>query len=225
LTRWIPAAKQQKVHREFTDKEPDLISRVIQIKDVDVDKGGAFCGGDVASYLATLEVFFNDCQTRIGQLENCIATGNVDLYTTYVHALKSACANIGADKISKNAALLEAEGKRFNSEFINNHNEGFIESLKTLLEDIKESVSSYKASQPEKDPINYEEVKIKLAELKDSMCNFDVDGIDEASEALRNFTHATDIGDKIKEILQLSFVGKYREAIFEIETLIDLIIL
>jgi len=225
LARWIPGEKQQKVTGELPDKEPELISRVIQIKDVDVDKGGAFCGGDITSYLATLEVFFNDCRTRIEQLENCIATGDVDLYTTYVHALKSACANIGANKISKNAALLETEARRFNSEFINNHNEGFIESLKALLEDIRESISSYKAAQPAKDPINYKDVKAKLAELKDSMCNFDADGIDEASEALRNFTHAADIGDKIKEILQLSFVGKYREAIFEIETLIDLIVL
>jgi signal transduction histidine kinase/CheY-like chemotaxis protein len=83
---------------------------------------------------AILEVFLNDSKIKLKQLPECLEAGNIKLFTTYVHALKSAAANVGEMKLSELADALESAAKRNKSDFINENIGAFLSELQSVIE-------------------------------------------------------------------------------------------
>ncbi|MCL2217128.1 MAG: ATP-binding protein [Defluviitaleaceae bacterium] len=218
LSKWIPKEKQKSADPNQTEDPPEE-KLDISIPDVDVTKGIAFSGGSAVSYLDTLSVFRKDGLSKIKELANCLRDSNLTLYTTYVHALKSACANIGAGKISEEAKILEAAGLKEDLEFILGNNENFVSGLKKLLDDIG-GVIAANTAKPDTG-LSMDALKDGLAKLKTALENFDLGEIDEISETLQSFTTLPDIGEALGEMLQNVFVSRYKQAKLQIEELIN----
>ena len=144
----------------------------------------------------------------LSSLEN----NNLPLYTVYVHALKSAAANIGATRLSEDAKILEAAGAKQDLDFIKKHNDGLVDNLKKLLAHIGEAISA-NAEKPGDKTLGVDVMKLELVKLKTALANFDVVAIDNASLKLQYFTQFPDLGG----ILQNAFVGKYKQAAAQIE--------
>jgi len=168
------------------------------------------------NYLDTLKIFHKDGFAKMGELANSLENNDPHLYTTYVHALKSACANIGAFKLSEDAKILEAAGIKRDLVFINKHNADFMDSLKKLLANVGEIISA-NIEKPDAKNLDSGELKSRLAALKTALETFDAAGIDQASTALQDFTQFLGIGNTVADILQDAFIGQYKQAIMQIE--------
>ena len=214
MAKWIPKEKQKPMERpaiEARVEEPQERADFV-IEGVDTAKGLLLSGGKIKSYVETLSVFRKDGTAKIGELASSLAADDMRLYTTHVHALKSACANIGAQSLSSEAAALEEAGKKSDTAFIAERNDEFTESLKRLLENIGRVVSENTA-RPSGEAVDMAALKTALSNLKKALETFDAQEVDKTSEELRRFTGAPEIGETLEEILQHAFVGKYRQAL------------
>jgi HPt (histidine-containing phosphotransfer) domain-containing protein len=84
-----------------------------------------------------LEVFRRDAKKAITTLQETKASGNIELFTITIHAMKSALANIGEDEASRQASGLENAGLNSDTEYITANVDEFIETLKTLVENLQ----------------------------------------------------------------------------------------
>jgi CheY-like chemotaxis protein/anti-sigma regulatory factor (Ser/Thr protein kinase) len=80
-----------------------------------------------------LEIFKREAEKAIIKLKETAASGDIRLFTITIHAMKSALANIGENKMSQAAGVLENAGIDGDSNFINANNESFIKSLEELV--------------------------------------------------------------------------------------------
>jgi len=191
--------------------EPPQAKELPIIEGVDVKKGLNFSGGNVKNYMGVLKIFHRDGEKKIAELTACLKNNDIPLYTTYVHALKSACANIGAVQISETAGQLETAGMKQDTGFINEHNENFCTNLKKLIENIGAVLSEMLDENAGK-TFDTSALMNLLGKLKTAMESFDVSTIDEVSEELQNFTAHPDFGKTLEEILQNAFVGNFAQA-------------
>jgi HPt (histidine-containing phosphotransfer) domain-containing protein len=79
------------------------------------------------------EVFCRDAEKAIVKLRKTLSGGDLKLYATTAHAMKSALAIIGELEISKQALALEKAGREGDTGFINDNNENFIAALSGLI--------------------------------------------------------------------------------------------
>jgi len=107
------------------------------IPGVDTAKGIAMTGGTVDAYTKVLAMFCKDAEERLLLLEKIHDTADLPAFITHVHALKSASASVGAEKISAQAAELEAAGKSGDTAFIRENLPDFVKRLSELAKNIQ----------------------------------------------------------------------------------------
>jgi CheY-like chemotaxis protein len=212
LERWIPKDKQKRQAEEIADAARGYDSGGLpEISGVDVGDGIAMTGGTVERYLQTLAVFCKDGWQKAKELKSCLETDDMPLFTTYVHALKSASASIGASGLSKAAAALEKAGRRGDVSYIHANATTFLPYLETLLGNIGAVLP--KAGECVEKPVDPTRLKEELSRLKTALDAFDSSEIDGAVEALRCFSRAADVGAAVGAILQNTLIGEYDEAV------------
>jgi len=188
LSKWLPKEKQEKTTETVLKSESNVNSEV-------------------------LSTFHRDGVNKIEEIKKCLETDNYNLYTIYVHALKSASASIGASELSEMAKSLENAGKQHDFAYIKQHNPAFISALEVVLDDISKVL---KKDEP-KGSVDFATLKIELNKLKEAIRVFDSDAIDEATNSLRAFA-------EVEDILQKTLIGKYKEAEAAIDDLIKEIV-
>jgi len=210
LAKWIPTEKQKPANSIKTQEEVEII----EIAGIDTARGIQLSGGKTEYYLDTLKIFHKDGKDKLKQLPECLENSDISLYTTYVHALKSASANIGAGELSKAAQDLESAGISQDMDYINENNAGFMAGLEVLLNEIA------KVLVPDNtEGLDNSKLKPQLDALKTAMESFDLDAIEQISEDLQAYTSLPDIGDALGEILKSVFLSKYKQAADQIEEL------
>jgi len=220
LAKWLPKEKQEKLSANTKPPEPsdnDFDLEKIEIEGLDVKQGIVMTGGTFENYTQTLAAFHRDGFKKISEIKKCLETNDFHLYTTYVHALKSACASLGASTLSGQAKALEAAGKQGDSKFIDSNNPQFLMSLKILLNHIGAVLNNLKK---EEAFVDFEVLESTLCNLKNAFEIFDFGAIDEISGHLQKFARASEIGEAVENILQNTVTGKYEEATEMIEDLL-----
>ncbi|MDR2477232.1 MAG: response regulator [Treponema sp.] len=114
---------------------------LFSIPGVDTAKGIIFTGGSIESYRQVLAVFRQDVEERLEMLRETPQPDALPLFTTHVHALKSACATIGAAEIAAEAARLEAAGKAASLNLIGDALPGFVARLADLAWKIRAALN------------------------------------------------------------------------------------
>ena len=140
LEKWIAREKQERPTEQSAAAEQEAHTD-INLKGVNVESAISAIGLTTEDYLEMLAVFQKDGIKNIKTIKQCLETNDLKLYTIHVHALKSACAYIGAEGMSETAQSLETAGRREDLEFIKAHNEDFLEALEILLKDIDAVIS------------------------------------------------------------------------------------
>ncbi|MCL2248876.1 MAG: ATP-binding protein [Oscillospiraceae bacterium] len=211
ITKWIPRKKQQQTDTVTAAYETKV---ELEIDGVDITRGLALSGENARLYIDLLVTFSIESAKKHEELTRCFKVGDLPLYTIHVHALKAACANIGAAKVSKEAEELENAGERKDREFIREHHTEFSYNLVKLIANINEALASVEKSED----IEYNEDSVisGLTELKTALENFDISAIDKISKEVQNFSKHPTYGETVREILRLAFVSRYKQA----ETLI-----
>jgi HPt (histidine-containing phosphotransfer) domain-containing protein len=194
LRRWIPESKR--MGAPVTDDEGGLREEPPEIQGVDTALGMSRIGGSLARYMDLLEKFLLDARAGLPLLERTPDDGGIRPFTTTVHAMKSALANIGAQELSKVAARLEAAARQADLEAITEDLASFKEELAALTDRIAGISESGKSRETQ----DGAETKETLEALRKALAETDVDAIDAALERL--------------QALPLS--GRTREAVSEI---------
>ena len=215
LERWIPEKKQRASKaasgKKNARKEPEIQSN-IRIEGINVSRGIALSGGTTEQYLDTLALFYKDGLEKIKELTKCVETDDLSLYTIYVHALKSASANIGAQALSEAAKVLEEAGDNEDPNFVKTHNTGFLADLRTLLDRINDVLISFRKNAGGK-KADTETIKAELVNLKTAINDLDAGSINNIIEELRQSTQGDDMENVITDISDNILVAEYDKAL------------
>ena len=209
LKKWIPKDKQ-KDQAAAAIKDPGSGKHIV-IEGLDYNKGILRSGGNVELYLETLAVFYQDASERINKIGDCLKTGDLRLYTTYIHALKSAVANIGADELSESAKELEMAGVQGDLPYVETHNEIFLAGLKALLNNIDHALSS-QYQEERKDLFDTELFNAELVKLKIALENMDAAAMNRAIEKLQKMAQTEDIA-VVRNMSKNILIAEYGDAI------------
>jgi signal transduction histidine kinase/CheY-like chemotaxis protein/HPt (histidine-containing phosphotransfer) domain-containing protein len=112
------------------------------IEGVDIDRGIVMTGGSEDIYREVLDIYRQDVEQRLDAFRQPPDSEGLALFTTQVHALKSASASIGATALSEEAALLEGAGRREDMEFITTRLDHFRAALEAIIEGIRKALGT-----------------------------------------------------------------------------------
>jgi len=216
LERWIP--KEKKKHQEVdnTAKIKEEAAVKIAIDGLNTEKGIFYSGGTEEVYLETLEIFYKDGIEKIESIKDSLSNNDLNLYTIHVHALKTASANVGADELSKTAALLEQAGERRDKVYIESYTPALLVSLETILNNIM-NVLVLRQEDSEDNNYDMAELESELAILKKALESFDAGTINRSIETLNNIVRSGKAKKSIVEISEKVLIGEYEEALDIIE--------
>lgn len=132
LEKWLPEEKQIRTSSRKQASE----AAVFTIEGIDTARGIRLTGGTLEGYVTTLGFFTKDAAQKHTEIKQCLERNELELFTTYVHALKSALASIGAEELSGLAKQLEAAGKNGDREYIDANTDTFLERLSEIIDKI-----------------------------------------------------------------------------------------
>jgi HPt (histidine-containing phosphotransfer) domain-containing protein len=170
-----------------------------------IEDGLKYCGTPEV-YEKFIRKFYNSIDDRAKEIETAYETGDYELYTIKVHALKSTARIMGAAELSGKAMALEEAGNNGDLEFIKHNTKELLDDLKGF----KEKLSFIDT----KDPAGKEQIKkepISSAELKN------------AYEALLEFIPQMDcdaVEMVIGELKEYELPGKDEELLKKLEDLL-----
>ena len=130
LEKEVAAVKQE---MEYSKEESDLLY-------IDKELGLSYSSGLEEIYNEICELFIQQVEEYLPQLEDCFQKEVWEQYAVIAHALKGNSLNIGASNFSKLSLQHELAGKEGNKEFIQSEYEDYIRILKGLLEKVKEMI-------------------------------------------------------------------------------------
>lgn len=109
---------------------------------LNTDKGLLNIGFNQDAYAAILNTYYSEGVKYLELLPNLLEVGDIQLFTTDVHGIKSSSASIGAMEVSALFKELEFDGKAGDVEAINSKFNGYLEKFKDILEEVKAYLSS-----------------------------------------------------------------------------------
>jgi len=188
LGKWIAKEKQESYIADpgKIAKERSTAGAPFSIEGLDVNQGIYISGGSVDGYFDILATYLEDWQDRKREIVKTIASGNFPLFTTHVHALKSASANIGAAELSEVAHALEMAGQREDAKYIERKKYYLLAMLNSVLASIGNALEMQSADGIEKadDPEDAGLFTSELARLSTALSDYDIRTIDSAIDTL-----------------------------------------
>jgi|GEM_PF-749327 len=232
LERWVPKSKQERHAQEqrgmaapITNSDatrhnaPSDNPLGFEIDGIDIKAGLARAAGKKDVFIQILNIFQQEWSEKIHTLKTAFETNKINLFVTYVHALKSAASNIGAAKLSKIAASLENAGNKMDIEFVQGNFDDLLSVLDTTLASIRSVLN--KNSNTVGGSVDVLHLRTELADLKSALERQDLEAISSAAKKLRPFLQAPEIGSTIENVLHHTLTGEYAEAISTINFLLQ----
>jgi signal transduction histidine kinase/DNA-binding NarL/FixJ family response regulator/HPt (histidine-containing phosphotransfer) domain-containing protein len=146
-----------------------------EIPGIDTQRGIENTGGSLPVYFNILSVFIKDAGERIEQIREAAETGNLSLYTTLIHALKSAARSVGAAEFGASAAGLEDAGRARNAAMVAEKTPLFLESLENLITTISGVLA--KVSEVTEIPLETDISVLHLSDLKEALMKMDIEKV------------------------------------------------
>lgn len=131
-----------KVKDEADEKDEDkssLSANKAQLPEsgLNTDKGLLNIGFNQDAYAAILNTYYTEGVKYLELLPNLLEVGDIQLFTTDVHGIKSSSASIGAMEVSTLFKELEFDGKAGDMDSINRKFNGYLDKYKEILEEVK----------------------------------------------------------------------------------------
>jgi len=216
MEKWIPKDKQKK----YLKSDAVVSKPEIKIEGIDTNLGITMTGGDMDNYLQILDVFYEDSLEKTKQIEDALSSGDIVLFTTYIHALKSASASIGAADISERAKALEQAGNNEDLEFITKNINTFLLKLGEMAKNISVSLPSIQSADKSKIKEDKDLLITQLLRLKEALAVINIEAIDESQARLRAGTWSRKVQKELENIYRFVLLFEYEEATRVIENLI-----
>jgi CheY-like chemotaxis protein len=215
LEKWIPAEKRLAMPEDEKSRdasEVDLAAALPEIDGIDATAGVAIVGGSHERYHTLLDMFCLDVRPRLLLLGQPL-TDEFDLkfFTTQVHALKSALANIGAQDLSTNAAALEDAGRKGDMLAIGANCGAFREAVESLAERIEAALAQIHSVRGQ-NLSERETVEQALVRLREVLEMEELDAIDAALQAAQALQLDSEIREDISRIAELILIADFNKA-------------
>ncbi len=219
LDRWIPEEKKQRIERQEMPDLPDDLC----IGGLDTRAGIVQTGGSLRGYWEILRKYLAEGNRLKSGIEQSLMENDIDRFTYFVHTLKSSSGSIGAKKIFDKAKFLEKAGSIKDVTTIEKHVDSFLESLGTLLANIKKALES---QVNEKDQRSQEEevemFRDELLRLRHSLESFDFHQADRIIGALCQACQNSRMKEILNDINDELLVSSFEDAIEKINRLLEL---
>ena len=216
LSKWIPAEKQI-AHSVLLDNIDgyDGSAVITDIIDgINIKKAVKLTGGTLEYFYEALASFYLDVSARIGLIEEAVTAKEWTQYITYVHAIRSASANLGAEDVSRLASDLETAGVDNDWKYINKNNDAFIVSLEKLLENIKTALAANDAKKEDENETDMDEnIQDEMNRLKSSLESFSVDNVNLSIDKLLKQAKTDEDKEKVRTISLHILKFEYDEAL------------
>jgi CheY-like chemotaxis protein/HPt (histidine-containing phosphotransfer) domain-containing protein len=217
LEKWIPREKREK----YADRDaPSLSVPEIEIRGLNTKAGISMTGGKLDNYLHVLDVYQRDCFEKSNQLRNALKEGDIALFTTGVHALKSASASIGASSLAERARKLELAGINNDMAFMTEHTEPFLRELAAISENIAHCLNQDLEIRDGEAAGDTEFLTERLAVLREALSAIEVGTIDTVVESLRGKKWRKEVQEKLASVYQAILLFEYEEATRTIDSLL-----
>jgi len=226
LYRWIPREKKKYLSkkenayaRTESFKTHSDVPDVIPLPGIDLQHGIAMTGGTIAGYRQVLSVFLKDTQERLVLLQKTPAEAELPVFITQTHAIKSASSSIGADKVSKEAARLEAAGRSGDLAFISENLESFVECLTELVNGVEAALEMGALDSETASSESYLPIVNLLNELELALQSQKAAEIDYVLEELMRQPLDADIKAALEQISNDVLMAEYGDAMKIVEEL------
>jgi signal transduction histidine kinase/CheY-like chemotaxis protein len=245
LKKWIAQEKQRPLSKDGGNDslkaENPPQTALPEIKGVDGSKGLSRVGGSVRRYLDLLKMFSQDVQQGLPLIQKNPDESSLGAFITFVHALKSALANIGAEGLSQLASGLEKAGRQNDISAIDAKLPKFRQELTELMAQISQVTASSadQNSQNQTTPAltapaqnsleanSFEqssfkpEVKTALMCLDQALGAKDFEAIDIELAKLQALPLTGKVGDIVSEIASSILTADYQKAQDDLSGLIN----
>jgi signal transduction histidine kinase len=242
LQKWIPEAKREKYQDltkeglliDQTDPVParqpppeiHAVAPLPQIEGVDVNQGIGMIGGSLDTYMDILEIFWIESTEKLRQLSAALTAGDLGLYTTYVHAVKSTAATIGARGLSEQAKALEEAGRSGDQAAIVQGQGAFFADFSALLDRVHaalEAQGRMRLASSESGQVggDLDALRRQLRDLRVALDNMDVGKADEGISRLRKESWGDGVTHTLEEIGRHILLSDYDQAIASIDALLS----
>jgi HPt (histidine-containing phosphotransfer) domain-containing protein len=235
MDKWIPREKRvlrkEEIKREVFSGETGL-----HLPGINVVQGINMTGGTETGYKHVLNSFYKDAEERLVWFENFlhqdISNGDhqdtgrhIGVFSTQVHALKSAAGTIGAAALSMEAAQLEEAGKKEDLAYISQGLPVFYEHLKETAAQIRQSLSQFdsetEAANQKRLDLSDPALQDLLSQLKDNIIQKNMKEIDRTLEELEKLPLSKEIRESVSLISDKVLMTEYPEALDLINKLLE----
>ena len=165
LMRYIPKAKQVKEATDIpdeTEQPSGLVQRLSAVNGLNADILVKQCGGKAELVSDILISTANSASRK--KLDAAFNSKDWHNYTIFVHGLKGALRNIGAEELGQQAFDLEMAGKRNDEVFISEHHHEFASAFDDFAAQVMEIINSHAAAPAETADLS--QLKAKVSEIK-----------------------------------------------------------
>lgn len=220
LKKWIPDNKQipDNISSETSSSNLNIVG-------LSTEKGIINIGGSVEDYLEILDIFVADSESRIDELNDFLAKGDIKSFTISVHGLKSASANLGAYEISEMAKKLEAAGKLEDANYIEANMAEFSDSLTAMLSNIKSYLNdNQKESAAGKIPGDKQFLSTSINQIKLHMESLQLNDVERLVAEIYQYQWDDDTTKKIVKLKESLNIFDYNEIESSIDEIREMVI-
>ncbi|MBI2416533.1 MAG: response regulator [Ignavibacteriales bacterium] len=172
LVKWIKPGARELVPQisEKTEQEVSLLV-MPEFANIDVGDGLRHVGGNQKLYLSLIEKFYSKNQELVNEIKEAVILKDQERAVRLAHTVKSVAGNLGAIKLNKTAAFVEAELKTSLEVNIDTLLAEFSEELSLVLEEIGAWLVVSKPAEGEspvadEGNLDTEKFKLLISELK-----------------------------------------------------------
>lgn len=174
---------------------------------IDMPKGISNVGGSEDVYLSVLNTYYYEGLDKIEAVPIQFMNGEITLFTTNVHALKSSSASVGAVNISEKFKALEFAGKENNRLFIEENLDPTLRAFDELLKKVKSLLvekGAFEGAGEEEDSLSalaLESLESEvMTDLQQSLNNVNLKKCEEIINELSGHNYGDEINANIRKM-------------------------
>lgn len=203
LRKWLPKDKIIKTEKKDSPDQSNTAAANPSVKIAGLDTGLALHYlGSEKLFWDVLKDFYQTIEKKANVIEEYYQTANWKEYTIEVHALKSASKQIGAIKLSEQAAALERAGNTGKTDIIDANTDSLLTAYRKYQTILQPYFSESEQDSIAKPIAPKEELPTLFQEMKDAIDDLDMDGMENVLTAIDQYQYEGEQSDllaKLKE--------------------------
>ncbi len=205
LCRWLPKEKispDSPIEAEREHSRSRIIESTSNISELDVELGLKRVDRMSEVYERSLRLFTRTANNSCKKMKKYIEENNLESFAILAHGMKGSLANIGAMKLSEQAAELEMAAKLNNTQFCITHFPNFLELLEGFTDKLSNIFISEVSNVDLRSSGDMNELKNTLVFMYNALDSFESDEASEQLLEIMKYTYGKEIDNLLKQIFE-----------------------